>query len=171
MRIFGHAGFCVGDARHIDHLRRPLAQLAWGQVFLVVVFQIFNNLFAHRNCGVQRDKGVLENHRAFFAPESAPLFFGKFQYVPAVIEDLAALQNAPRALDQAHQRFGGHGFAAAAFAYQSGGLSPGQREGNIPHRMHFAGIGKIRHRKVFHFHQSVWFHVVFRASLFDDFGL
>ena len=79
------------NINHFQHFHGSLFQLAFRQIFFVVVGKIFDDLLANFHGRVQRNQRILENHRAFFATEILPLFFSEVQNIFAIINDLASL--------------------------------------------------------------------------------
>ena len=88
-----------------------------------VQFHAFLDLVSDGLQGVQAGHGVLEYHGDFLAPDGEPFFFGGiFRKVLAVVQDAAAVDPAVL-IHEAHEGFGQHRFAAAAFAYDGQGFA------------------------------------------------
>ena len=106
------------------------------------------NLLADTDNGVQGGQGVLENHGDLVAPDLAHILLGNLQQIPAVIDDLAALNNGV-ARQNTQDGLGGDGLAGTGLAHHSQGLAPLQVKGNVPHRLHGTVVGAEGNFQIF----------------------
>ena len=135
----------IGDGHILFQHRQHIIELASGLLPAGLVLQQhgLGNLLTDADDGVQRGQGVLEDHGDLVAPDFAHILLGDLQQIPAVIDNLAALNNGV-ARQNSQDGLGGDGLAGTGLAHHSQGLAPLQVKGDVPHRLHGTVVGAER---------------------------
>src|SRR5262249_40121045 len=98
---------------------------------------------------VERRHRVLEDHGYAGAAYPRQIAGRGAHHVDSVIDHAATADLAGRDRRQPHDRLGGDTFAAAGFADDRQDLSICQRETDVTHGLHDAGIGAKHHAEMF----------------------
>ena len=139
MRILFSAPLRFGNTHVVQHLHRSGAGSGLRQA--IVQHDHFRNLLANGHQWVERGHRFLKDHRDLAAAHLPHLGLAKAKQVGAVELD-AARHDLPRRLrDQAHERQGGDGLAAAGLADDCQGFTSFDTERNVLHRLNQPAAG------------------------------
>ena len=108
-----------------------------------------HNLFAYLHSRIKAGHRVLKNHSDLLPVNSlAQVFFCQRQQVLAVVENIAAVDNAV-AVEKSDDGFHGNRLAGAALADKRDSFSFGQVKINAAYRVNVAGICAKRYVEIF----------------------
>src|SRR5262245_23521714 len=138
MRVFLHAPLGVGDVDELEHLHRLVHGRAPPQA--LVEAQGLRDLLAHREHGIERGHGLLEDHGDLLPPDLPHLVGGHVDEVLPAVDDLALHDLAGRLGDELHHAERRHRLAAAGLAHHAQGLALLNVEVHAVHGAHHAFV-------------------------------